>query len=391
MNSSMRLRTAVFWGSAGSVAYAYFGFPLLLGVRAVAAPRPVRRAPITPTVSLIIAAHNEAAVIADKLTNVAAIDYPPDSLEVIVASDGSDDATVAIASTHPTKPIVLDLPRRGKNPTLNDAVACATGEVLVFSDADTKVGVDSLRALVAPFADSEVGGVAGDFQYVADGAQGEGERTYWSIDRFTKQLQTRAGSVTSATGQLHAVRRTLWSPVPSGVADDSFTSVGVAEAHHRLVFEPAATATGPVEQDVREEARRKARYIARGLRSVWEHRRALNPLTHGWYAIQLASHKIVRRLVAIPIVLLAIVSPFLWRRGRMYRAATAAQVGVHGLAALGWFAHRRGRRKGAVLRVAAMATYFDLVNVAVLRAMAELARGNRRDVWTPQRSTPGAP
>ena len=379
------LRKAVFWGSVSSVTYAYVGFPLLLALRAGLNPRPVRRAPITPSLSLIIAAHNEATVIADKLENLRSIDYPREALQVIVASDGSDDSTVEIARSHPSKPLVLDLPRRGKNATLNDAVDAATGEILAFSDADTKLGENSLRALVAPFADPDVGGVAGDFRYVADGATGEGERGYWNLDRVTKRLQTRAGSVTSATGQLHAVRRSLWVRVPSGVADDSFTSVGVAEAHRRLVFEPLATATGPVESDVREESRRKARYIARGLRSVWEHRRALNPATHGWYAIQLVSHKLVRRLVAIPLVLLALVSPSLWREARVYRAAAAGQACFHGAAVLGWFTQRRRRPQGFVPRALGLATYFDLVNLAVLRALVELARGRRRDVWVPQR------
>jgi hypothetical protein len=175
------------------------------------------------------------------------------------------------------------------------------------------------------------------------------------------------------------------------VADDSFTSLGVAEAHHRLVFEPAATATGPVEVDLGRESHRKARYIARGLRSVWAHRRALNPLTHGWYAVQLASHKVIRRIAAVPFVVLAIVSPTLWRHGRSYRAATAAQAGLHAAATFGWFARESGIvSRGPMARVAkaaGLATYFDLVNVAVLRALAEVIGGRRRDVWVPQRTT----
>lgn len=382
--SAGRVPRGVFWASVGFVGYAYAGFPLLLAARAACAPRPVRRSPITPRVSLIIAAHNEAEVIATKLTNLAALDYPQGLLEVIVASDGSNDGTVEIASSHPSAPLVLALPRQGKNATLNAAVTAASGEVLVFSDADAMLEPGALRALVEPLADDEVGGVAGDFRY-RRASDGRGERGYWNVDRLTKRLQTRAGSVTSATGQLHAIRRELWQPIPSGVADDSFTSVTVAEAHRRLVFEPLAVAVGDVEVAVEAELRRKSRYIARGLRSLWLHRRALNPMTHGWYAVQLASHKLVRRLAAVPIVVLAVVTPALWRSGRTYRAAAVLQAAIHATAGAGWLMKDRNGRLRPFWRIAAVATYFDLVNLAVLRALLELASGRRRDVWTPGR------
>jgi cellulose synthase/poly-beta-1,6-N-acetylglucosamine synthase-like glycosyltransferase len=378
---------ALFWSSVGAVIYGYVGFPLLVAVRALARPRPVRSAAITPPVSVLVAAHNEADVIAAKLDNLATLDYPADALEVLVASDGSTDATVEIARGHSSKPKVLDLPRRGKNHALNDAAAIATGTIIVVSDADSILEPGAMRALAAYFADPEVGGVAGSFRYRRSDRGGDGERAYWNFDRIVKQLQTRSGSATSSTGQLHALRRDLWSPLPGGVADDSYESLGVIAQGHRLVYASDAVASGDVEADAAREYDRKVRYITRGLRSVWLRRELLDPRRHGWFALQLLSHKVLRRLVALPIAVLAVVSPTLWRRGRWYRAATATQLLGHGLALMAWLRPTADpdERPGMVRRVARIALYVDLTNIAVLRAVWDLWREPPRDVWTPHR------
>ncbi len=382
-----RGRTSLFWLSISAVIYGSVGFPVLVALRALARPRPIRSAPITPTVSVLVAAHNEAAVIAAKLDNLAATDYPADAIEVVVASDGSTDATVGIATHHGSEPRVLDLPRRGKNHALNDAVAHASGSIIVVSDADSTLERGALRALAAYFADPEVGGVAGNFRYRRSDRGGDGERAYWNFDRVVKRLQTRSGSATSSTGQLHALRRELWSPLPGGVADDSYESLGVVAQGYRLVYADDAIASGDVEVDDAREYDRKVRYITRGLRSVWLRRELLDPRRHGWYALQLLSHKVLRRLVAVPMVVLAVVSPTLWRRGRWYRAATATQLLAHGLALVAWLRPPSSAKGlgGLVRRFGRIALYVDLTNLAVLRSIWGLWREPPRDVWTPQR------
>lgn len=388
VTDSAPVRKGVFWWSVVSILYVYVGFPILIAVRAALFPKAVHSAPIEPNVSLIIAAHNESQVISVKLDNAAQIDYPPDRLQIIVASDGSTDGTVARIEAHHLDVTVLDLPRRGKNPTLNTAVEHATGEILVFSDADSELEPAAIRALVAPFADPEVGGVVGNFRYrVAE--RGRGEQRYLDVDRLTKRLQSRGGSVTSATGQLHAVRRAHWVEIPPGVADDSFTSVGVNEAHHRLVFAEDAVATGAVEENTRHEYGRKSRYIGRGFTSLWMHRSAFNPVTHGFYSLQLFSHKVLRRLVVLPIIALFLTSLALWRGGPIYRLAASLQIGFHGLAAIGWAFRDRRDLPRVVGRLADVALYFDMLNIAVLKAMVFFLSGKRRDVWIPQRPEEG--
>jgi glycosyltransferase involved in cell wall biosynthesis len=386
-----RGRKALFWLSVGGVFYGSVGFPLLVALRAMTRPRPVRSAPITPTLSVLVAAHNEAEVIGAKLDNLAATDYPAGAIEVLVASDGSTDATVEIATRHGIEPRVFDLPRRGKNHALNDAVAHASGSIIVVSDADSTLEREALRALASYFADPEVGGVAGNFRYRRSDRGGDGERAYWNFDRVIKQLQTRSGSVTSSTGQLHALRRELWSPLPGGVADDSYESLGVVAQGYRLVYADDAVANGDVEADEAREYDRKVRYITRGLRSVWLRRELLDPRRHGWFAVQLLSHKVLRRLVAVPMFVLAVVSPTLWRRGRLYRAAATTQLLAHGLALVTWIRPpSTATGLGAIApRLGRVALYVDLTNIAVLRAIWGLLREPPRDVWTPQRGDRG--
>lgn len=378
----------LFWGSVALVAYTYAGFPLLLGLRAWLRPRPWRAADATPAVSLVICAHNEAATIAAKLENALALDYPRERVEILLASDGSNDATESIAQGFASLGVrLLALTRRGKIPTLNDAVAEATGEILVFSDANSMYGRDALRVLVRPFADPRVGGVAGDQRYLGKrGREGsDGERAYWDLDRQLKRWESVAGSVTSATGAIYAIRRTLFRPVVPGVTDDFFVSTNVVGAGWRLVFAPEAVAFEPVAASSGAEFQRKVRVATRGLRGVWVMRELLNPFRHGFYALQLFSHKVLRRLVAIPLLAILLVTPLLWNAGPVYRAALLGQLVLYGAAALGRLAPRLGRAKPFAIPL-----YFCLVNLAALRGAWNVLAGTRIDVWEPQRGTGSA-
>lgn len=375
----------LFWGSILTVAYTYLGFPLLVALRALLRPRAVEAEQHTPSVSFIIAAYNEAEIIVRKLDNTLGLEYPRAQIEIIVASDGSSDATNDLVAAYPAPEVrLLALPRQGKNLALNDAVAQARGEILIFSDADSMLEPDALRYLTAPFADPEIGGVGGDYHYAADNDEGSGERTYWSFDRMLKEFQSRAGSMTSATGQIFAMRRALYRPLPLGVTDDFYASVQVPAAHQRLIFEPRAVARGPIAESTGAEFRRKLRVITAGLRGVWLMRHALNPIEYGWFAVQLFSHKVLRRLMVVPLIGIGLSAPLLWRRGWLYRIATLGQFGLHGAGLLGFAL--RGTRLGRS-KVLSLPLFFDMVNVAALAALVNLIRGDRHDIWVPQRGT----
>jgi cellulose synthase/poly-beta-1,6-N-acetylglucosamine synthase-like glycosyltransferase len=377
-----------FWGAVAVLAYTYAGFPLLVLARAAVRPRPYRTGDVRPPVSVLIAAHNEATAIGPKLESVLAAAYPGGRREVIVASDGSDDGTEEVVRRYEDRGVrLLALPRVGKAAALNRAIAVGTGEVLVFTDANSALEPDAVTALVRPFADPTVGGVAGDQRYRRRGDEAAvtgGERRYWDFDRLLKVAESRAGNAISATGALYAVRRELVGEVPEGVTDDFATSTGVIAAGARLVFAPDAVAWEPVAASGEVEFGRKVRVMTRGLRGVLVRRELLDVRRHGFYAVQLVSHKVLRRLMVVPLAVLAVASPALWRRGRLYRLATVGQVLFYGAGAAGLLAGSSGRRRGRG-RLLAIPAFFCLVNAASVKACWNLVTGRRIDRWEPQR------
>jgi cellulose synthase/poly-beta-1,6-N-acetylglucosamine synthase-like glycosyltransferase len=377
----------VFFVASGLVGYTYVLFPGLVLLRARLRPRPHLSAPITPPVSVIVAARNEARSIGAKLDNLLNLDYPQDRLQVVVGADGCDDGTDSAARARGDGRIrVLSLPRVGKAGALNAAVGVATGEILVFSDANSLYARDALRALVAPFADSDVGAVAGDQRYLADHAEAAvatGERLYWDLDRAIKRAESCGGNAVSATGAIYAVRRELFSQVPPGVTDDFATSTAVIARGKRLVFAPEAIAFEPVARSGRDEFARKVRVMTRGLNAVVARRELLDPRRYGFYALQLLSHKVLRRLMALPLTALALSAAVEARRSRAFRALAAVQGALYGLGAAGLFLQRSG---GWRSRVVALPSYFCLVNGASLAALWNVLRRREIDRWEPRRS-----
>jgi cellulose synthase/poly-beta-1,6-N-acetylglucosamine synthase-like glycosyltransferase len=336
---------------------------------------------------MIVAAYNEAANIGAKLQNVLELDYPADRFEVIIASDGSNDGTDEIVRQYADRGVkLLSLPRQGKAAALNEAVAASTGDILVFSDANSLYAPESIRALARPFADPEVGGVAGNQVYLSDAEtalSGDGEHSYWSFDRKLKQSQSQAGNVISATGAIYAIRRSLFQGVPVGVTDDFATSTSVIAQGYRLVFAPDAIAYEPAAESGSKEFKRKVRIITRGLRGVLLRRELLNPFEYGFYALQLFSHKVLRRLVVFPLLALFAVSPLLWTKGLIYRLAALGQFAFYGCGLLGYLLEKQ---KLGRLKVLSLPFFFCMVNAASFMAALNILRGRRIDFWEPQRA-----
>lgn len=383
---------ALFWLSLLALAYGYAGFPLLVAIVGRIRAREVERRPVTPKTTLIIAAYNEEEEIARRIDNALAMDYPAAALEIIVASDGSTDATAEIVERYAPRGVrLLKLPRQGKIPALNEAVRQATGEILVFSDANIHCHPQALRMLARNFADPAVGGVAGNCTYrpPVDGeSSSRGEGLYWRYDSWLKQMESRTGSVVSAHGGLYALRRELYMPPgETSVTDDFAISTAVVEQGRRLVFDREALAHESTIADSRREFRRKVRLMTRGWRAVALRRRLLNPFRYGFYALVLASHKVLRRLLPLVLLVLFASSLLLASGGGIHLAAAAAQLAFYGLAALGYAARRipAGR-----LRVILIPFYFCLANAAALVAFGRFLIGTRISLWEPQRhlSTP---
>jgi cellulose synthase/poly-beta-1,6-N-acetylglucosamine synthase-like glycosyltransferase len=380
------LAESLFWLALAMIVYAYAGFPIFLAAAALQRPRPVRRKFIQRTVNLIIAAYNEERTIAARIDNALSLDYPNQLLEVIVVSDGSEDATDQIVAAHRDPRVrLLRVPRRGKIHALNEAVAIAAGEILVFSDANTMFAGDALRKLVRNFNDPDVGGVAGRKLYLtAAGSDScsRGETAYWSYDTMLKLLESSSGSTVSADGAIYAIRRLLYRPLTdAAVTDDFAISTAIVEQDQRLIFDGEARAYEFVVPTAEQEFGRKVRLMTRGLRSVLLRRRLLNPFSYGLYSINLLSHKVLRRLVPL-LLLTLLMSSLLLATETFYLAALAGQVAFYAVAATGSLLRRTaiGRTK-----VFSLPFYYCLSNLSVLVALGKLVAGHRVELWRPQR------
>jgi cellulose synthase/poly-beta-1,6-N-acetylglucosamine synthase-like glycosyltransferase len=381
------LAEVIFWASVAGVFYPYLIFPLILIIVSRTVNAGVDKRTITPKVSMIIAAYNEEKSIVAKLDNALALDYPAGSLEIIVASDGASDNTVALASNYAGAGVIcLDLPRRGKVFALIDAVEACSGSILMFSDANTMFEPRALQKVVQNFADDTVGGVCGNQLHskVAIGdTSAQGEQMYWSYDKWLKILESRSGSIVSADGAIYAIRKSLFqAPESAAVTDDFAISTRVVEQGYRLVYEPEARASEPTAGNARKEFGRKVRIINRGLRGVMLRKKLLNPFRYGFYSLTLFSHKIARRLVPVFLVLLFVSNFFLVNEHIFYLVTLLLQAGFYFWACFSFLLRNRtiGRQK-----VFSLPFFFCLANLAALVALYNLITGNRVTLWNPPR------
>jgi cellulose synthase/poly-beta-1,6-N-acetylglucosamine synthase-like glycosyltransferase len=380
-----------FWLAVASLTYVYAGYPALVAAVGWLRRRDVNKKPITPSVTLIIAAYNEEEGIGQRLGNALTMDYPPDALEIIVASDGSTDGTEEIVQRYADHGVrLLKLPRRGKIYALNTAATQARGEILLFSDANSICEPQALRKLVQNFADVEVGGVVGNTGYtLSSGSESSsrGERLYWNYDSCLKQLESLSGSVVSAHGGMYAIRRDLYRSVPDpAVTDDFAISTAVVEQGRRLVFESEARSYEVAVAKAGREFQRRIRLMTRGLRALLLRKRLLNPFRYGFYSVALFSHKVLRRFQAVGLLILFASSLALGPSGGLYSSAFVAQVAFYGAAGAGYLLRRTQLGHRTYLYVP---FFYCMANAAALLAVAKLMLGERIALWEPQRHGEG--
>jgi cellulose synthase/poly-beta-1,6-N-acetylglucosamine synthase-like glycosyltransferase len=304
-NLQATVARVVFWVSLLLLGYTNAGYPLLVFAWAALRPRPFRTGPGEPSVTLLIAAHNEAAGIQARLENVLALHYPKGLLEIILGLDGCTDATADRARAYETAGVRVRefAVRRGKPSVLNALVPEAKGKVVVFADARQRFDPLALRALVAPFADPEVGAVSGEL-ILTDGegkALERGLGLYWRCEKVIRQSESRVGSVVGVTGAIYAIRRELFETMPvDTILDDVLVPMRIARGGHRVVFEPRARAYDRAPASLAGEFARKVRTIAGNFQLFARERWLLtlsNPL---W--LQTLSHKGLRLLTPVLLV-----------------------------------------------------------------------------------------
>jgi cellulose synthase/poly-beta-1,6-N-acetylglucosamine synthase-like glycosyltransferase len=375
----------VFWLSAAALIYTYAGYPLLLAVVSSLRPRPVRRGPNAPSVSVIITAYNEERDLRAKLENTLALDYPKEKMEVIVASDCSTDRTDEIALAYASRGVRLHRQpeRLGKTAAQNAAVAAARGEIILFSDATTLYQANVLSVMMPSFSDESVGCVAGRLIYVDPAASsvGHGARSYWGYETFLKRHESRACSLIGASGCLYAVRRKAYVPLYPEACSDFLIATKMVEQGLRAVYEPEAICTEETNRQARKELRMRVRVITQTFTDLWRHRSMMNPLRSGFYAVELLSHKVMRYLVPVFLMLILAASVVLARGSLFYVSVVVAQLLFYLAALTGWLLER----SGVHLRVLALPQYFVLANLASLVAFYKFLRGERYARWEPIR------
>jgi cellulose synthase/poly-beta-1,6-N-acetylglucosamine synthase-like glycosyltransferase len=329
----------VFWLCAGLVVYTHAGYPLVLWALVRLRRRPHREAPGVvdaeqmPVVSLIVAAYDEQAVIEAKIANALALDYPREKLELIVASDGSGDATVERARAAGAD-LVLALPRGGKVVAQNAAAERASGEIVAFSDANCLWAPDALRHLLEPFADPEVGYVCGQVRFTDPGG-GNLEGAYWRYEMAVREMESALAGITAGNGGIYAVRRDSYVALtPSGSHDLSFP-FALARRGLRSLYAPRARAEERMVPTLEGEFARKRRMMV-GLWDIVVGEGMLSPRGYPpLYAFELASHRLLRYLTPFLHLVAFAANLALLGQGWVYVATFAVQVAFLAAALLG--------------------------------------------------------
>ena len=376
----------VFWLSFGVLAYVYVGYPLVVYLVSLLNPRRVDRSDIEPHVTVLITAFNEETAIRAKIENTLCLEYPADKLEILVASDGSTDATDDIVREFESRGVQLyrQEGRVGKTETQNNAVARAKGEIVLFSDATTEYEPDVLRKLLPAFADKTVGCVAGRLIYVDKSRSnvGKGALSYWNYETFIKSAESKACSLIGASGCLYAVRKAAYQPMYAEACSDFLVCTMLYRQGLRSVFEPSAVCFEDTNHRPSDEMRMRVRVISQTYTDLWRNIDMMNPLRSGFFAVELISHKVLR--YAVPVLLLAMLLSNLLLAGQsvVFSIILAAQMSFYVLALGGWVLERLGVR----LKFLVIPLYFVLANLASVIAFFRFLRGERVSTWEPIRN-----
>ena len=376
---------AVFWVALFLVVYTYLIYPVLLWLLGAGRKMP-EYAPLSewPTASLIIAAHNEEAVLRAKLENALATDYPAERLDIIVVSDASTDGTDRIAAEFAERGVRLHRQeaRGGKTEAQNAGVRLARGQFLAFSDANSMYAPSALKRLLAPFADERIGCVCGELQYANPDEQGagKGEGLYWRYEQFLKRRESLLSSTLGANGAIYALRRELFVELRGDIISDFVAPLHAWRRGFRIAYEPTAVATEYSSVRFGDEFHRRRRIVSRSLYGLWTEVGVLNPFAHFFFAFQMFSHKLLRWLVPVwLLVVLAVNVPL--AASEYYGLLLALQVAFYGLAALGLLLPERLGRYWLFY----VPAYFTATNLGTLLGLLSFLTGRRHRVWQPAR------
>jgi cellulose synthase/poly-beta-1,6-N-acetylglucosamine synthase-like glycosyltransferase len=377
-----------FWFSVFYLFYSAIGYLVFLRLFARFHQKPVHKADITPSVTLLIAARNEECVISAKLDNSLRLDYPGGKLQIIVASDASDDRTDEIVHSYADRGVMLYhvSDGKGKVNALNQALSSATGEILVISDADSTYKSDALLKLIRNFGDPTVGAVTGEeIRVTAEDDKGVGESIYVRLDNQIKRLEGMTGSMVMVNGGFFAIRRDLYPILPPHLIHDAIVPCRLQLRGYRTAYEPEAVSIENYALETTGDFRRRLRTVIQAFYSYLSELDALNPFRTGFFAFKVLSHRFTRWFV-LPWLGMALIANLYLVELPFYRWLLIVQSFCYLLAGIGFMLDRwRIRFKPFYIPF-----YYLYIHTAAFLAILQGMFGARIATWQPtQRAIEG--
>ena len=375
----------LFWASFISVAYVYVLYPIFIYLFSIIYNKRVKKSNVDPSVTIIIAAYNEAKFIKATIENKLNLDYPSEKLEIIVVSDGSEDGTDEIVKkiNNPRVRLIRQDPRRGKTSGLNLAVPLAKGDVIVFSDANSLYSTNAIAELVKNFSDESVGYVTGKMVYVnQDGTMvGDGCSAYMKYENLLRKNETLVGSIVGVDGGIDAIRAKLYSPMRSDQLPDFTLPLKIIDRGYRVVYDPSAILNEHSLNSSNDEYRMRVRVTLRALHSIKDMKHLLNPAKYGIFTWQLISHKILRYCAFIMLFALYISNIFIIKISSFYLFFFILQSVLYAFALIGYILEKRDTN----FKLFYIPFYFCILNIASAHAFWKFIHNEKQIVWSPRR------
>lgn len=376
----------VFWLLVFIVFYSYVGYGIILyiiiRIKRIFSKHPSKNIKYLPNITLMVAAYNEEAYIRDKIENSIQLDYPSDKIQFLFVTDGSNDNTPDIVSGYTQIQLLHQPQRQGKIMAVERAMPYVTGEITIFTDANTLLNKEALRNIVRHFSDETVGVVSGEKRILnrqADEAAGAGEGFYWKYESKLKQWDDELYSVMGAAGELFAIRTKLYEPIPKdSLIEDFYMSFKIIQKGYRIAYEPDAYALEEPSASVKEELKRKVRIAAGGIQSIARLKALLNPFRYGVITFQYISHRVLRWTIApLSLPLIFILNILLLHQGWFYQLFFTGQVLFYLLALAGLLLERKHIR----LKILFIPYYFCMMNYAVFAGFLRYLKGSQSVLW----------
>jgi len=373
--------TIIFWFSVIAVAYAYFGYPLLLVLLSYSRNHKIKRDfSYCPKVSFIVTVHNEEKRIEDKIANTIALDYPPGNLEIIFASDASTDGTDEIVSSHKGLKLVRPEERKGKEYAQKCAIDQSAGEILVFSDVATILKEDAIRNIVANFADNMVGCVSSVDRFIEENGSLSGEGAYVKYEMFLRKLESDVNTLVGLSGSFFAARRIVCKEWAIDLQSDFNTVLNSMKLNLRGILDRNTLGYYKNIADEKKEFERKTRTVLRGISVLARNLPLLNPFKYGIFAWQLFSHKLCRWLVPLFLLSALISNTMILFSGYVYLTMFFMQIAFYLLAGSCLLFSRNIEKANKIVRIP---YYFMMVNIAIGVAWWRFFMGQRAVFWQP--------